>query len=113
MNEPKFEYGPFTFCEQNGGKGHCFNAQVFGPDGDSVAIIESTANESEATGLAKLFAAAPDLYEALEALKKQVVDLLIPAVQKLPPGIGVDFPTLIEWEKTVEKVDNAIAKARG
>lgn len=62
---------------------------------------------------ADLIAAAPDLYEALFALKQQVVELLIPALNTLPPGTGLDLPTILGWEKTVELVDNALAKARG
>ena len=62
----KFTPGPWTFSPQNGGKGCCLAAQVWGSDGSSLAFIETTEDPEEATSVARLIAAAPDLYEALE-----------------------------------------------
>ena len=50
-----------TFSEQKGPPGHCFGAQVWGPDGQSVAVIESTDDPANATSFARLFALSPRL----------------------------------------------------
>jgi hypothetical protein len=42
-------------------------AQVWGPDGKSLATLESTTAPSVATANARLIAAAPELLEALKA----------------------------------------------
>ncbi len=56
--------GPLSFSAQTGPAGHCFIAQVWGPDGCSVAEIVPTEDRVEATAYARLFAAAPELLEA-------------------------------------------------
>jgi hypothetical protein len=43
----------YVASKQNGKPGHCFCAQVFGPDGKSILMIEPTKNQEVATKLAK------------------------------------------------------------
>lgn len=61
--------GPLTYADQKGKPGHCFAAQVFGPNGDSLAIIEATEDAAIASAYAQAFAATPDLMEALESIR--------------------------------------------
>ena len=57
--------GPWTYEPQDGTPGHCLCAQVFGPDGNSIATVDpSQPDDSEANANAKLMAAAPDLLDA-------------------------------------------------
>jgi len=56
--------GPWSFSPQKGTRGHCYMAQVWGPDGNNLATIESTQDAEEATANARLISAAPDLLEA-------------------------------------------------
>lgn len=63
-----FTPGPFTAVEQIGLPNHCCIAQVFGPDGGVVADIYPTTDPKVASATAVLFAAAPDLYAALEEI---------------------------------------------
>lgn len=55
---PVLPNGPFFASVQLGAKGSCFRAQVFGPDGESVADFESTTDPAVSSGYAKLLAAA-------------------------------------------------------
>ncbi len=43
------QVGPWISCPQDGPKGHCFSAQIFGPDNHSVAIIDATDDPGVAT----------------------------------------------------------------
>lgn len=43
----------YTYSEQLGIPGHCYQAQVFGPDGKSVLIVEPTPNPQDATAMAR------------------------------------------------------------
>jgi len=110
MSEPQEEYdtddagepsspeptpGPWDFSAQRGEPGNCYNAQVWGPDGDNIATIESTAPQFNATANARLIAAAgtaaqearemgydpvaavealPDWIDELEHLRKRLWD---------------------------------------
>lgn len=61
--------GPWTYEPQDGTPGHCLCAQVFGPDGNSIATVDpSQPDESEANANARLMAAAPDMLTALKVL---------------------------------------------
>ncbi len=62
------ELGPFEYRPQTGTPGNCFVAQVFGPDGNSVARIDSTNDEADATAIARLFAASDELLASLELI---------------------------------------------
>lgn len=53
--------GPWSYSAQTGPAGHCFVAQVWGPDGCSLASVQTTPDPAEATANAALFAAAPKL----------------------------------------------------
>src|SRR6218665_2104485 len=48
----------YTHAPQKGEPGHCFCAQVFGPDGKAVLTVESTADPAEATHVAQTCASA-------------------------------------------------------
>lgn len=69
----------FTYCGQDGKAGGCLVAQVWGPDGKSLATIEPSDDPAEATRLARLFAAAPDLLaelrETADWLDQRAADL--------------------------------------
>ena len=43
----------YTCSRQRGTKGHCFQAQVFRPDGTSLCAIEPTDDENEASNMAE------------------------------------------------------------
>ena len=43
----------YTCSRQKGTKGHCFQAQVFRPDGTSLCAIEPTDDENEASNMAE------------------------------------------------------------
>jgi hypothetical protein len=64
---------PWSYSEQRGSPGHCTLAQVWDSYGNSLAVIEATDDEREATAIARLMAAAPELLEALE----RVTELLL------------------------------------
>lgn len=61
---------PWSCSEQQGTKGHCFQAQIWDSDGDSLATIEPTVFEKYATSDAQFIAAsrniAPDLIRVIE-----------------------------------------------
>jgi len=66
-----------TFSAQKGTPGHCFAAQIWAEDGSSLAIIEPTENEDDATAIAQLMHASPEMLEALKTALhgfKQVED---------------------------------------
>jgi hypothetical protein len=62
------DLGEMTYSHQRGEPGHCFVAQVYGPDGKSVAEIEPTADPTVATGHARRFAASSDMLAALQQI---------------------------------------------
>lgn len=57
----------WTFTPQTGVPGHCDCAQVWDENGKSLAIIEPTADEADATKIAVMMAGAPDLVAELGA----------------------------------------------
>jgi len=57
----------WTFTQQTGVPGHCDCAQVWDENGKSLAIIEPTADEADATKIAAMMASAPDLVAELSA----------------------------------------------
>ena len=65
---------PWTHSTQVGVPAHCFCAQVWDADGVSVATIEPTTDPADATATARLFAAAPDLLEALREARLFIED---------------------------------------
>jgi hypothetical protein len=92
---------PWSYSEQRGSPGHCTLAQVWDFYGNSLAVIEATDAESEATALARLMAAAPNLLDALELLWREVVSS--------GNGRANDFG----WPKAREATVAAITKAKG
>lgn len=58
--------GPWTSADQQGSAGHCLTAQVFGPDGTSIAIIDGRSNAAIANQIARRMAAAPEMLAALK-----------------------------------------------
>jgi len=61
--------GPWTYSKQEGTPGHCFQAQVWGANGHSLAVVEPTADEAVASDTARLMAASGELLEALVVLE--------------------------------------------
>lgn len=58
--------GKWSYSKQKGIKNHCFQAQVWNENGDSMAIIEPTDNEYEASANALLISKAPEMLEMLQ-----------------------------------------------
>lgn len=56
---------PWTFSEQIGNEEACFTARVFNVDGNTIAKMEATHDDSVATANARLMAAAPQLLQSL------------------------------------------------
>lgn len=63
------EANKFTATAQKGKPGHCYAAQVFGPDGKSVAHVDPTEDPSDATVLAGVIAGALNYWTELKKLK--------------------------------------------
>ena len=63
--------GPWDWSPQKGKPGECYQAQVWRPDGDSLATIESG---PEANANARLVAAAPEMRAALHNLVEAAED---------------------------------------
>jgi len=103
-SSPQPTPGPWDFSAQRGEPGNCYNAQVWGPDGDNIATIESTAPQFNATANARLIAAAGtaaqeaaemgyDPVAAVEALPKslkRVHDAIIDLQEAHTPGKAED-----------------------
>jgi hypothetical protein len=60
--------GPWSSSEQIGEPDCCFTAQVFGPDGMSLACLDTTEDPAVATANARLMAVAPELLHACKLL---------------------------------------------
>lgn len=58
--------GGWESAPQKGIPGHCTMAQVFDKEGKALIAIEPRIKQDEATDIAKLVAAAPELLEALK-----------------------------------------------
>lgn len=58
-------FGELRFSGQKGQPGHCMVAQVWGPDGRSVAELEPTDDPAVATSYARLFALAPVILDLM------------------------------------------------
>ena len=101
--------GPWDFSKQMGEAGEAFLAQVWGPDGDSLAVVEpQSPHADEATANARLIAAAgtaaselPDKYDPVEAMK--LLPLLLEAFEEGREG-------QLAFSK---KLWNALIAARG
>lgn len=68
-----------------------------------------TAKEGEAN--ARLIAAAPELYEALTALREVVREYILPVAQK--SGRQIPIADAVGIETVFEGADKALAKVRG
>lgn len=67
--ENKHTKGEWEHTSMKGTEGHCFCAQVFDGEGNSLCHIDSRYGEKEATANAKLIAASPELLEACKAAR--------------------------------------------
>lgn len=65
-SQPRFTPGPWTHTGQDGKPGHCYLAQVWGPNDKSLADIDATEYEVEATANAALIAQAPAMYAVMQ-----------------------------------------------
>ena len=59
---------PWVIAAQDGAPGRCFQAQVFGPNGQSLVCVESTDPSVEATRFAAFIAASPKIIRELRAM---------------------------------------------
>jgi hypothetical protein len=65
------EPGPWTYSPQKGTPGHCFQAQVWGPDGETVLALEPTSDPAVATERARRICAT---WNALCGLKTSDIE---------------------------------------
>lgn len=107
MADTKFTPGPWSPSEQRGTPGHCTVAQVFGPDGKSLAMIEPTVDASVATANAYLSASSPDLYAALKGAIG-ALEYSVDCARDDGNNADIDFA-----QSKLEAALNAIAKAEG
>lgn len=87
------QLGPLTYSPQKGKAGHCFAAQVWGPDGKNLAIVEGDNDPAVATAYARLFAASPEMAESIR-------DILAAFDANDSRGIGEE----IERSRTVLRI---------
>lgn len=73
MNKFKGTKGKWGYSPQKGNKTRGFQAQVWREDKFSLALIEPTENQEEATANAQLIAHAPEMYDEI---KESITDLL-------------------------------------
>lgn len=89
--EKKFTSGAMVAYPQRGAPGHCHAAQVFGPNGDTICVIEPTADEAEASATATLFAASSELLAAVEAIIDRVNSQEVNSeIRRFLPGQLID-----------------------
>jgi len=91
-----------TYSTMNGTPSNCILAQVFGSDGMAITSIRSIYKKRKATQYAKLFAASPDLYEALAELVENIDNWIA-------TGKPTDAETLIRLYDNAKK---ALSKAK-
>lgn len=100
--------GEFTSAPQVGKPGHCFNAQVFGPDGSSVATLDATDDPAQATDRAVIIAAAlNDARRTILLGPTKRPDGKTIAAAPQPPDDWA--PYLKECETTLERLQREIA----
>lgn len=68
MKEFKGTKERWSYSPMKGEPGHCYAAQVWDSEGNSLAVIDSRYGDVESTEKAKLISAAPDLLGALSAV---------------------------------------------
>ncbi len=98
----KHTKGKWEATEQEGKVGHCFQAQVFSEEGNSIAILNSTIKEEEATANAKLIAAAPELLEEVE-LSYLIIQM----------AANDSIEVAVKTDSTRARMRDLIAKAKG
>lgn len=86
---------PWTFAPQIGDKEACFTGRVFNVDGNCIATMEATSDDSVATANARLMAAAPELLKACETL------------------LMLSLPQDVSGMAMVEVARRAVRKAKG
>jgi len=101
--ETKFTKGVWEFSPMCGIQGHCLMAQVWDSNGFNLCSIDDRYGEEEATANAKLIAAAPDLFDALDNL------LFLHGCEQ--EGIESGQPTKEQWLEAVDKGIEALKKA--
>ena len=88
--------GEWKYSNQKGHPGHCYLAQIWKPDGKSLATIESTHKEEEANANAKLIADAPNLLKVLLKVK-EVLE------KEWPKEEWIEFDKEIGYSEAIEK----------
>lgn len=77
MNTPTTKAKPtegFEHAEQRGIPGHCFMAQVFGPDGKSVCTFDSTQDPKQATLFAQITEQALNVHHETSLTPRELVE---------------------------------------
>lgn len=86
---------------QDGSAGHCFQAQVFDAQGKCVAVVEPSVSQDDATKIARLMAAAPDLLAVAQMVEKA-------SMSEVRPGRG---ESSIGWQSGDGVTCDSIHKA--
>jgi hypothetical protein len=113
MSEIKHTRGPWSLelddVPYDGG----FETYVVNSENGGICMMNCPKDDMEVNG--RLIAAAPDLYEALEALCSNphinLGDLVYYVRER--EGKGWDGPAVTAWGEAVEKAKAAIKKAKG
>jgi hypothetical protein len=81
---------PWTFDRQKGVPGHCFMAQVWGPDGAALAQIEPTDDPRDASAIAAFVAHSANAHDSLVAALRDVAEdvcgMLCPSAWRTEDG---------------------------
>lgn len=102
--------GPWDYSPQKGSPGHCWTAQVWDSEGESLAVLDSTIDPSEATANAMMMAAAPDLLGAIQGALR-ISDLWMPGPDCDPEEAKALCLMKKQFDEVVRKATEALTTA--
>jgi len=123
-----FASAPWDWSPQQGEPGHCYQAQVWGADGDAIATIESYPDPQTANDRARLIAAAgtaagklPDEYDAVSAIRDGLSELIQAAQfaerrghdNRCDAMTSEGRPCSCGWQEYRDALTDALDAARG